>query len=243
LLRSRLASLREQGPDEPVGEEVWQASLARLDELRRRYEDTLAEAARAERDLEDLAVRRERWEQLEARRGELAADLSRIVRLQSVLRGNAFVEFMAEEQLVQVCRTASERLGFLTRRRYALEVDAGGGFVIRDDANGGLRRPVASLSGGETFLASLALALALSAQIQLRGRYPLEFFFLDEGFGTLDAELLDLVVTSLERLQSERLAVGVISHVPELQARLPRRLVVTPAEPGGRGSRISHETL
>ncbi len=242
-LRSRLDAIRAQGPDEPVGDEVWQASLDRLDELRRGYEAALAEAARAERDLEDLSARRERWEQLEERRTKLAADLSRIVRLQSVLRGNAFVEFMAEEQLVQVCRTASERLGFLTRRRYALEVDAGGGFVIRDDANGGLRRPVSSLSGGETFLASLALALALSAQIQLRGRYPLEFFFLDEGFGTLDAELLDLVVTSLERLHSERLAVGVISHVPELQARLPRRLVVTPAEPGGRGSRITYETL
>jgi exonuclease SbcC len=181
--------------------------------------------------------------ELENRRESLEQLHERLGKLQSVLRANAFVEFIAEEQLMQVSRAASERLGQLTRRRYALEVDSGGGFVIRDDANGGIRRPVTTLSGGETFLASLALALALSAQIQLRGRYPLEFFFLDEGFGTLDPDLLETVVSSLERLHMERLTVGVISHVPELKMRLPRRLIVHPAEPGGRGSRISIETL
>ncbi|WP_036666975.1 SbcC/MukB-like Walker B domain-containing protein, partial [Paenibacillus darwinianus] len=110
-------------------------------------------------------------------------------------------------------------------------------------ANGGIRRPVGTLSGGETFLASLALALALSSQIQLRGRYPLQFFFLDEGFGTLDPDLLETVITALEKLHTDKLSVGVISHVPELRARLPRRLIVAPAEPSGAGSRIRLETM
>lgn len=114
---------------------------------------------------------------------------------------------------------------------------------MRDDANGGVRRPVSSLSGGETFLTSLSLALALSAQIQLRGEYPLQFFFLDEGFGTLDQDLLDTVVTALEKLQSDNLAVGVISHVQELRARLPKKLIVHPAEPSGRGTRVSLELM
>ncbi|MBB6675571.1 SbcC/MukB-like Walker B domain-containing protein, partial [Cohnella nanjingensis] len=239
-LAGQVELLRSQTSGEPVAEADWLASTARLDTLRQDAEGAAATVAKAERDAEDLASRRGRWEVLEANRTELAADQARMAQLQAVFRGNAFVEYIAEEQLEQVCRTASERLGFLTRRRYALEVDASGGFVIRDDANGGLRRPVSTLSGGETFLTSLALALALSAQIQLRGRYPLQFFFLDEGFGTLDQELLDTVVTSLEKLQQDELAVGVISHVPELQARLPRRLLVSPAEPGGRGSRITY---
>ncbi|MNZ70553.1 Nuclease SbcCD subunit C [compost metagenome] len=164
-------------------------------------------------------------------------------KLQTVLRGNAFVEYIAEEQLMQVCQSASQRLRFLSKQRYALEVDSGGGFVIRDDGNGGVRRPVSTLSGGETFLTSLSLALALSAQIQLRGQYPLQFFFLDEGFGTLDPELLDTVITSLERLHNDQLSVGIISHVPELRARLPRKLVVVPAEQGGGGSRILLEKM
>ena len=98
-----------------------------------------------------------------------------------------------------------------------------------------------TLSGGETFVTSLSLALSLSAHIQLRGQHPLEFFFLDEGFGTLDPELLDVVMSSLERLRLERMAIGLISHVPELRERVPRRLVVEPAEPGGRGTRVRLE--
>lgn len=99
-----------------------------------------------------------------------------LAKLQSSLRGNAFVEYVAEEQLMNVSRAASQRLRSLTKQRYALETDSGGGFVVCDDANGGIKRPVSTLSGGETFLTSLALALALSAQIQLRGQYPLQFF-------------------------------------------------------------------
>ncbi|MER2254286.1 MAG: SbcC/MukB-like Walker B domain-containing protein, partial [Priestia megaterium] len=93
------------------------------------------------------------------------------------------------------------------------------------------------------FLTSLALALSLSAQIQLRGEYPLQFFFLDEGFGTLDGELLDTVVTALEKLQSNNLSIGVISHVQELRARLPKRLIVEPSEPSGKGTSVRVETL
>lgn len=97
------------------------------------------------------------------------------------------------------------------------------------------------MSGGETFLTSLALALALSSQIQLKGSSPLEFFFLDEGFGTLDSELLDTVMTSLENLRSDRLSVGIISHVEELKNRVPIKLIVDPAVPGEGGSKIKIE--
>ena len=106
--------------------------------------------------------------------------------------------------------------------------------------NGGLRRSIKTLSGGETFLTSLALALALSSQIQLKGSAPLEFFFLDEGFGSLDSELLDIVMESLEKLHSEKLSVGIISHVEELKNRVPVKLLVTPND-GGNGSKINIE--
>jgi len=193
--------------------------------------------------LMELEKKHNRYQELENQRNKVSDQIEKHGKLQKVLKGNAFVEYVAQEQLIRVCRDASYRLGMLTRHRYALEVDSSGGFVIRDDANGGVKRPVATLSGGETFLTSLSLALALSAQIQLRGEYPLEFFFLDEGFGTLDPELLDTVITALEQLQQERLAVGVISHVPELRERLPRKLIVHPAEPSGRGSRVELETI
>ncbi|TYP78020.1 AAA family ATPase [Paenibacillus methanolicus] len=242
-LAAVISMLRGQLDGRSVTDEEWEACVGALHSARGAGESALAALAKAERDLEELRQKQERWLKLEAKRASMEALCVRLKSLQSVFRGNAFVEYVAEEQLVQVCRAASERLGYLTKRRYALEVDSGGGFVIRDDANGGIRRPVSTLSGGETFLASLALALALSGQIQLRGKYPLQFFFLDEGFGTLDPELLDTVITALEKLHNDRLAVGVISHVPELRARLPRRLIVTAAEPSGRGSTVALETM
>ncbi|KWX70388.1 AAA family ATPase [Paenibacillus jilunlii] len=239
----QLRNIEEKLEGAELSAEEWQESQETLRRCREDDETALQGRARAERDLEDLQHRHIRWMELEGKRAEHAALQDRLSKLQTVLRGNAFVEYIAEEQLMQVCQAASQRLRFLSKQRYALEVDSGGGFVIRDDGNGGVRRPVSTLSGGETFLTSLSLALALSAQIQLRGQYPLQFFFLDEGFGTLDPDLLDTVITSLERLHNDQLSVGIISHVPELRARLPRKLVVIPAEQGGGGSRIVLEKM
>ncbi|AZB42278.1 SMC family ATPase [Bacillus sp. FJAT-42376] len=223
--------------------EQWQQTNELAAESERLVSEAEGEKGAAAKALELLKEKHERFEQLEKQRLEVSSQMADLEKLQAVFKGNSFVEYIAEEQLHHVTRDASERLGLLTRQRYAIEVDSQGGFIMRDDANGGVRRPVSSLSGGETFLTSLALALSLSTQIQLRGEYPLQFFFLDEGFGTLDGDLLDTVVTALEKLQSNNLSVGVISHVPELRARLQKKLVVTPADPTGRGTSVAIENL
>jgi exonuclease SbcC len=228
---------------ERLEETQWQELQEQLQFARKKLREEIERKSAVQQNLTSIKERNERYRSLEEKKAKLTEETQAYQKLQAVFKGNSFVEYLAEEQLLQISRDASERLGHLTRQRYALEMDSQGGFIIRDDANGGVRRPVSSLSGGETFLTSLALALSLSAQIQLRGEYPLQFFFLDEGFGTLDSELLDAVVTALEKLQSNHLAVGVISHVQELRARLPRRLVVTPAQSSGVGSVVTLENL
>ena len=85
------------------------------------------------------------------------------------------------------------------------------------------------------------MALALSSSIQLNGAAPLEFFFLDEGFGSLDDDLLDTVMNSLERLQSKKRSIGIISHVEAIQARVPLKLLVTPSDLSQKGSQINLE--
>lgn len=159
--------------------------------------------------------------------------------LGKMLEGNRFVEYVAINQLKYIAKEASKWLKEITTGRYALELDSGGNFVMRDDFNGGIRRATNTLSGGETFLTSLSLALALSSHIQLRGNTPLEFFFLDEGFGTLDSELLEIVMNALERLHSEKLSVGIISHVEELRDRVPIKLIVSPPEFGDSGTVVN----
>jgi len=221
--------------------EEWLAWPIRLKKLEEAHTEAIEQRGAYQQRLEKLKAAHEEWIRLESERNSLSHHQNLLKTLQTVFKGNTFVEFIAQEQLTNVSLDASERLKQLTNQRYALEVDAEGGFIMRDDANGGVRRPVSSLSGGETFLTALALALALSTQIQLRGESPLEFFFLDEGFGTLDANLLENVMNTLEKLHLQNLTIGIISHVPELKNRLSRRLILTPAQDGGVGSKVKLE--
>ncbi|MFZ5825385.1 MAG: AAA family ATPase [Bacillota bacterium] len=242
-LQSRQTNLTAQLDGRSLTEADWLGWQERREGSRAALAHERDERARARQVHDDLLAKQKRWQELEEQRESLSTGLNHLEELKALLRGNAFVDFLAEEQMARVAAEASVRLGQLTRHRYGLETESGGGFAVRDDANGGARRAVTTLSGGETFLTSLSLALALSAQIQLRGHFPLEFFFLDEGFGTLDPDLLDVVISTLERLHFENLHVGVISHVPELRSRLQRRVIVEPATPGGRGSRVVVERL
>lgn len=215
-----------------------QALTANVQELTEEVKRLRGRVAVAGRQAEELALKRVRWDVLEQqrlaaqKRKDIAAELSRL------LRGKQFVQFLAEEHLRDMAAEASQRLGGLTGQRYALELADGGDYMIRDDYNGSQRRAAETLSGGETFLTSLSLALALSAKIQLAGRYPLGFFFLDEGFGTLDTEKLELVIGALEKLHDCDRTVGVISHVKELRDRLPCYLEVVAARDDGSGSQV-----
>lgn len=243
LVQEQKKALLKKLADRKLTEEQWNQFLEQKSQAEAEEKQERTESIRLKHNLDDLEKKHVRWKELEQEILALTVSLDHLTTLDTLFKGNTFVEFIAEEQLMHVAIDASRRLGELTGYRYALEIDSEGGFIIRDDANGGLKRPVTTLSGGETFLTSLALALALSSQIQLRGKYPLEFFFLDEGFGTLDNHLLETVMNSLERLQLEKMTIGIISHVPELKARIPRSLMVEPAEKGGRGTRLKLESL
>ncbi|EZH67525.1 hypothetical protein DH09_06235 [Bacillaceae bacterium JMAK1] len=233
--------LNEQVGTDTISTDQFEKIVAALQESNERLERLKENRTNMQTALEQLTEKHERYAELEELAKQYEQKLSHFEELERVFRGKEFVDFLAEEQLVQVTKHASERLHTLTRGRYALVLDSSGGFMIADYFNGGEKRPASSLSGGETFLTSLALALSLSASIQLTGEKALEFFFLDEGFGTLDSELLDTVIHALEQLQTDHLAVGVISHVPELQERLQTRLMVTPATAEGKGSTASIE--
>jgi exonuclease SbcC len=161
--------------------------------------------------------------------------------LEKLFKGKRFIEYVASNQLKYISIEASKILKEITSGNYALEVDENAKFMIRDYKNGGAERDASTLSGGETFLSSLALALALSSQIQLKGTAPLELFFLDEGFGTLDNNLLEVVMEALEKIHNDKLKVGIISHVDSIKNRVPVKLLVTAAESGEGGSKVKIE--
>jgi exonuclease SbcC len=127
---------------------------------------------------------------------------------------------------------ATELLRDLSGGAYSLGLDDNSAFLVVDHRNADEQRSARTLSGGETFLASLALALALAdhvGSLASQGAARLESVFLDEGFGTLDPETLDTVAAAIEELGSRGRMVGLISHVPELAERVPVRFEVTKA--------------
>lgn len=150
--------------------------------------------------------------------------------------------------LDEVAKAANLRLLDMSRRRYSLHRMAGdstdgkGGLTLEvSDSYTGRSRPANTLSGGETFLASLSLALGLADVVQAKqGGVRLDTMFIDEGFGTLDPDALNSAMNTLIDLQSTGRLVGIISHVPELEERIDARLRVTPAE---KGSRAEFEIL
>lgn len=160
----------------------------------------------------------------------------------SGMKGISFERYVLGAILEEVLSAANLRLHDMSRGRYRLErsLEEGGrgarGLDIAVfDAYTGASRPANTLSGGETFLASLGLAMGLADVIQsYAGGIHLDTMFIDEGFGTLDPDTLDVAMETLVALQSQGRLVGIISHVPELQQQIGAHLVVTKTDEGSR---------
>jgi exonuclease SbcC len=178
--------------------------------------------------------------ELAARRAGLEKDAALARTLADHLKAHELVAWIQEEALARLAEAGSRHLRRLSQNRYTLRLGSGveeaaaraeQGFCVVDAWNGDAVRSVRTLSGGETFLASLALALALAESLaelgaESRATDALESLFLDEGFGTLDSDTLDTVVSALDALHGGERMVGIVTHVRELAERLPARLEV-----------------
>jgi len=187
-----------------------------------------AERGRLVRDLE--TVERLSGQVVEA--GERTA-VARV--LERHLMAGGFERWLLDEALAALVDGANEMLGELSQGQYALAIDERRNFSVVDHRNADEHRPARTLSGGETFLASLALALSLAEQLSATatGSTPrLESIFLDEGFGTLDPQTLDVVAAAIEELGARGRTVGLVTHVRDLAERMPVRFEVREG-PGG----------
>ena len=194
-------------------------------------EAVAAAHAHAQAELARLDDRIAAAERLRAERASATGDHQVADALAGHLAANRFEKWLLDEALHQLVAGASVTLDQLSGGAYTLAHDARtGGFAVVDHANARQARSARTLSGGETFLASLALALALADQVAglaAAGAARLESLFLDEGFGTLDPETLDVVAAAIDELGARGRMVGVVTHVRELAERLPVRFEVT----------------
>jgi exonuclease SbcC len=233
-------ALRSELADEGLFDAADVPDVAAVEALFRETAEEAQQAAQAFGGLNER-LERARSEVEEAKRmkqeiGKQERAASVAVALAQEMQGDRFIAYVQEEALRVLAADASARLAQLTSGRYRLVLE-GSEFAVIDHQNGDEQRSVKTLSGGETFLTSLALSLALSERLPelagTGGAISLESLFLDEGFGSLDAQALDVAIAGLESLadpNAEGRMVGVISHVPQLAERLDDRIEVVAGE-------------
>lgn len=244
-MRAAARELSVLGPDDDAPDD---AALAALDDLARAAADAVREAERSIGALDERARALASIDaQAQSRAAELAESSRRAAvtrRVSDVVNGHneartRLSRYVLLEQFDRVVACASARLSqmsdgrFHLRRRSVRQMGREFELVVDDAYTGAGERSAATLSGGEMFLASLAMALGLGDVLQAwAGGVRVESLFVDEGFGSLDEDSLDKAVSVLEQLPEHARLVGVVSHVGEMRKRIPARLEVIRTEHG-----------
>jgi exonuclease SbcC len=238
VVEARVRELAIELGDGEVEQHQLVEAEAQADQLRERLLSREKELAAVRERIQALtgAIRRAEALRAELEQRRAAHAIYRTLSLD--LRNDRFQAFLLQETFGQLVAGASLRLWELTQHRYRFEWKDEAFHVIDHD-NARQMRSTDTLSGGETFLASLALALQLSDQVQkAAGATALDSLFIDEGFGTLDPEALDAATGAIENLPVGGRMVGIITHIQELSLRLPARVRVGKT---GAGSRLTLE--
>ncbi|MCT1476610.1 SMC family ATPase [Microbacterium sp. p3-SID336] len=226
-------------PEEPIDVEPFERASA---EARAAWSLAMDEATRAAGDAARLAGLHESAAAEHARTAEDAEAFAVLQNLADTIAGRGantrkmtLETFVLAAELEEIVEAANRRLHDMSEGRYRLQHSdalaargaASGLGIVVADAFTGQTRPPQSLSGGETFLTSLALALGLAEVVTARaGGIRLDTLFIDEGFGSLDGDTLDVAMRTLDELRQGGRTVGVISHVEAMQEQIPAQLTV-----------------
>ena len=229
-VEQRINTLKKELGTERVSKDQLENASKRATDLSEEVETVVGRGKKLEHQVESMKQRLKRSKEL---REELQAEEEgyRLYNhLAADLRSDKFQAYVLEEAFTELVRGASTRLLALTRERYSLEF-AEDQIVVVDHDNAGETRISDTLSGGETFLTSLSLALELSEQVQrAAGAVNLDSLFIDEGFGTLDPDTLAVVSETIQSLQVGGRMVGIITHIPELRDEFSQQILVTKHE-------------
>ncbi|WP_114752388.1 AAA family ATPase [Pleomorphovibrio marinus] len=220
LISSQLEKLESEEGLAGFKEEDYLKAKEKLKDSKNALEAKSKEITLLQQSIQDLGERLLRKKELEKELEKVEKRLLTLGDLQKLFQGNGFVKYVSTIYLRELCATANQRFMRLTKNQLSLDIDDQNTFWIIDYLNGGKKRLLRTLSGGQTFQASLCLALALAEKVKSLNQADQSFFFLDEGFGALDKNALRVVFETLKSLRHENRVVGIISHVEELQQEI-----------------------
>lgn len=245
LLKDEISKLREsliklgRDPDKPeeldLIKDLYNSRLDSLKELEEKIALVTKEIGSLENQIRIAKENLSLIENLSIKKRELEKSLNYYGIIDDALSENKFPEFLMREVMESIIDRASIQLSSLTQGRYSFSLasEESADIVINDNWYPDQRRKTYSLSGGESFLASISLAIAIAEEI--RGKKSVDCLFIDEGFGALDDTGLDSVVSALAELENSGIMIGIITHNKELASRFPYRIEVEKDE---RGSRV-----
>ncbi len=223
-LEVEITKLRTRFEETPFDPKALGRIEVQVEEIGEQLQAAQQEVGAQQQRIDNLKDALEKREALSSEIAAAESELMRWKRLREIIPANDLRDFALEIMFRQMGNLANDQLRYLTSERYQLKVEGIGDLTVIDRWNANEERPVETLSGGESFLTSLALALAL-ADLS-RGRAQLNSLFLDEGFGTLDTETLDVAIAALEGLRMQGRSIFLISHIQELTRRLPVKINV-----------------
>ena len=221
----------------------WNEKRLKLLESMKRF---AAEKAEKETELKKQKETLKKLYQLKETQKEISEKYSLVAHLWEIAQGKetginlerfvlgALLDAVTEKANLRLMEMSGNRYELLRKRGERSDGRKKAGLDLEVfDGNTGRARPAATLSGGETFLASLSLALGLADVVQeYAGGVHLDAMFIDEGFGSLDSESLDLAMKTLQELKGQNRLIGLISHVGGLEERIPAKLRVTKTQTG-----------
>jgi DNA repair protein SbcC/Rad50 len=217
IAESRIQELTKNPEVSQFQEESFLQLSAKLQLLQSEAENLQKQQLLLGQEIKESLKNLEEKAKLEQIYSKLQNRESNLKELDNMFRGSGFVKYVSSIYLKELCNTANVRFMKLSKNSLSLEIDDDNTFWVIDYLNGGKRRLLKTLSGGQTFQASLCLALALAEKVKALNQADQSFFFLDEGFGALDRNALRVVFETLKSLRHENRIVGIISHVEELQ--------------------------
>lgn len=232
-LRSSIQELEQKLAEVSFDEMVFKTQEEQLNLITKQLKETAEIVTKTKTEIERLTKSYAEKKDLLIELEKLQKRATNLQTMRNLFNSAGFVQYVSSIYLKQLCDNANVRFHRMTRNQLSLQMNDNNDFEIIDYLNEGRSRSVKTLSGGQSFQVSLSLALALAESVQTNAKSDKNFFFIDEGFGTQDADAVNIVFETLMSLQKENRIVGIISHVDELKDRIPVALQITKDEEKG----------
>jgi len=225
LLNKQIEDLKAEIKNPKADINTVKASMVNIQSLENKEKIYMVNIALCNQFIDQVKEGLIKLNQLNTEKDDIKKQYNTIMELSNLTSNGKLLDYVSEEYMYLITQFSNKFVYKISAGKYMLDYD--GEFFVIDNFNGGITRSVKTLSGGERFIISLSLALGISQSIAINNNRKFNFFFIDEGFGSLSEEYVETVLNSFDALIKLDFTVGFISHVEKMQNYINNRIVVT----------------